>query len=110
MPLPPNTVKVYVRSPKDFPNFFFVEGPGGAILSAGPRYDGVDGSKKMSQKEVYDCFEKIIMMNDHIHNPQNYITRNTYLSPDNMFMIAELDMRHKTLDQMKDKIIESTKG
>lgn len=110
MATPANTVPVHVRRSKKHPNFYFVEGPGGCILSAGPRFDGATGEKDMTQQEVYAEFEAILMMDKHITNPENYETLNTYLSPDNMPMYAELDMRKRTVTEMKDRIIASTKG
>lgn len=110
MNTPANTVAVHVRRSKKHPNFFFVEGPGGTILSAGPRFDGATGEKDMTQQEVYAEFEAILMLNRHVTNPEDYETLNTYLSPDNMPMYVELDMRERTLDEMSTKIRESTRG
>lgn len=110
MPLPPNTAAVHVKRSKKHKDFWFVQGPGGVILSAGPRFDGDTGEATMTKQEIYKEFENIIMLDRHITNPEEYEVANTYLAPDNFEMLVKLDMRKKTLGEMKDKIIESTRG
>lgn len=105
---PANTVRVDVLKVKDKP-FYVVVGPGGTVLAANPMFDPVTGDKDMSSQEIYREYEKILMMDEHIKNPNHYEVSNSYLAPDNMKMFAELDMRRKTLEEMADAIRESTK-
>lgn len=105
---PDNTVTVDVIKVKDKP-FYATIGPGGTVLSAYPLHDDVTGEKTMTDQEVYQEFEKIIMLDEHIKNPSHYEVLNTYLGPDNMEMYAELDMRQRSADESKNKIIASTK-
>lgn len=105
-----NVVPVEVTRSKKHNQFYFVQGPGGVILSVSPMHDPVTGEKHMSDKERYDEVEKILKGNRHITNPEDYEVTGTYQAPANFKMLADLDMRERTLDEMKTKIIESTKG
>ena len=106
---PANTVRVDVLKVKDKP-FYVVVGPGGSVVAANPMYDGLTGEKEMTSEEIYREYEKILMMDEHIKNPDHYEVSNSYLAPDNLDMFAKLDMRSRTLEEMAQAIRESTVG
>lgn len=105
---PKNTVVIEVVKVKDKP-FYATIGPGGTVLAANPMMDGVSGEKEMTHEEVYKEYEKLLMMDEYIKNPDHYEVLNTYLAPDNMEMFSACDMRRRTLEESKNIIIESTK-
>lgn len=102
-----NTVEIKVYKVKDQP-FFVVIGPGHTVLSANPMFDPNTGEKGMTRDEVYKEYERILMLDEHIKNPDHYELLNTYKGPANMPMYAEIDMRSKTLDEMIQRIKDST--
>lgn len=105
---PDNTVTIDVIKVKGKP-FYATIGPGGSVLAANPMYDPVTGDKEMTQQEVYHEYEKLIMLDEHIKNPDHYEVLNTYLAPDNMDMYAAIDMRKRSAEESKNIILESTR-
>jgi len=104
-----NVVPVEVTRSRKHPQFYFVQGPGGVILSVSPMHDPVTGEKHMTERERYTEIENILQGNRHQTNPEDYEVVNTYQAPANFQMLSDLDMRHKTLDQMTKVITDSTK-
>ena len=98
--VPKDVVQVKVVKVKGKP-FYATIGPGDTVLSANPMFDGVSGMKEMTQQEVYTEYERLLFMNWYTEHPEHYELLNTYMGPPDMDIYAKLDMRKKTLGEMK---------